>query len=251
MNNLAAIKTDMTIESREVAKMISKRHDHLVRDIQGYINDISENPNLGTQDFFIESSYKSEGNNKTYPCYLLTKKGCEFVANKMTGKKGNLFTASYITKFNQMEQSQPVQQYQIPQTLPEALRLAADEAETIEAQKKQIEHDRPLAMYTEIILKNPGLTKTSVIAKNYGMSAATFNELLHQLHIQYRQGNDWMLYAEYQNKGYTHSEPFAFKHKDGTKDVKYSMKWTQEGQKFLYDRLKEVGIVPAVERMKG
>lgn len=250
MNNLAEIKTNMTIESREVAKMIGRQHKELLRDIRKYLSDISTSADLRSSDFFIESFYKDKKGEERL-CYLLTKKGCEFVANKMTGKKGNLFTASYITKFNQMEQSQPVQQYQIPQTLSEALRLAADQAETIEAQKKQIEHDRPLALYTEIILKNPGLTKTSVIAKNYGMSAPKFNELLHQLGIQYKQGTDWMLYAKHQNKGYTHSEPFEFTHSDGVKDVQFTMKWTQEGQKFLYDRLKEVGIVPAVERMKG
>lgn len=248
MNDLATIDTGMTIESREIAKMIGKRHDHLVRDIQGYIKDISENPNLGTQDFFIESSYKSKGNNKTYLCYLLTKKGCEFVANKMTGKKGNLFTASYITKFNKMEKQQISVQFEIPQSYSEALRLAADQQDQLQEQNKQIAHDRPLALYTEKILKNPGITKTGVIAKNYGMSAQKFNELLHQLHIQYKQGTDWMLYAKYQGKGYTHSEPFEFTHSDGTEDVQFTMKWTQEGQKFLYDKLKEIGILPVIER---
>lgn len=247
MDNLERFNNVPTIESREVAKMIGKRHDHLVRDIQGYVNDLGQNPDLGADGFFIKSSYKA-GTGKTYPCYLLTKKGCEFVANKMTGKKGNLFTASYITKFNKMEKAQIAPQFQIPQTLSEALRLAADQAETIDVQNKQIEHDHPLALYTEAILKNPGLTKVSVIAKNYGMSAPTFNELLHQLRIQYKQGTNWMLYAKYQGKGYTHSEPFEFAHSDGTEDVQFTMKWTQEGQKFLYDKLKEIGIVPVIER---
>ena len=44
-----------------------------------------------------------EGNNKSYPYYLLTKKGCDMVANKMTGTKGVLFTAAYVTKFDEME----------------------------------------------------------------------------------------------------------------------------------------------------
>lgn len=247
MNDLATINTGMTIESREVAKMIGKQHKNLLRDIQKYISDMEPSSNLSSADFFIKSSY-IDGNNQQRLCYLLTKKGCEFVANKMTGKKGNLFTASYITKFNKMEKAQIAPQFQIPQTLPEALRLAADQAETIDVQNKQIEHDRPLALYTEAILKNPGLTKVSVIAKNYGMSAPTFNELLHQLRIQYKQGTNWMLYAKYQGKGYTHSEPFEFAHSDGTEDVQFTMKWTQEGQKFLYDKLKEVGIVPVIER---
>ena len=60
---------------------------------------------MSFQDFFIESSYKVEGNNKTYKCYLLTKLGCDMVANKMTGKKGVLFTAKYVSKFDEMEKA--------------------------------------------------------------------------------------------------------------------------------------------------
>lgn len=94
----------LTLDSREVAKMAEKRHDHLIRTIKEYIKILSENAKLRFQDFFIESSYKTQGNKKDYTCYLLTRKGCEFVANKMTGKKGILFTANYINRFHEMEQ---------------------------------------------------------------------------------------------------------------------------------------------------
>lgn len=240
MNNLATINTGMTIESREVAKMIGKRHSNLTRDIQGYIKDISENSKLSSQDFFIESTFKVSGNNKTYLCYLLTKKGCEFVANKMTGKKGNLFTASYITKFNQMEKQQISVQFEIPQTYSDALRLAAD-------QQDQLEKQKPIVEYTKTMLLNPGLETTTVIAKNYGMGAKKLNALLHELGIQYRQSGTWYLYAKYQDKGYTHIQPFDYVDNDGQKNIKNTMKWTQKGQKFLYETLKAVGILPVIE----
>lgn len=236
----------MTIESREVAKMVGKQHKELLRDIRTYCGYLGKRK-IALSDFFIESYYLSK-QNKKLPCYLITKQGCEMIANKLTGESGVAFTARYVTKFNKMEKQQISAKFEIPQTYSDALRLAADQQDQLQEQNKQIAHDRPLALYTESILKNPGLTKASVIAKNYGMSAPTFNELLHQLRIQYKQGTDWMLYAKYQNKGYTHSEPFEFAHSDGTKDVQYTMKWTQEGQKFLYDKLKEVGIVPVIER---
>ncbi len=91
------------VDSRQVAEITDKRHGNLVRDIEYYISAISENSDLISQDFFIESSYKVDGNNKSYKCYLLTKKGCDMVANKMTGEKGVLFTAAYIDKFYEME----------------------------------------------------------------------------------------------------------------------------------------------------
>uniref|UniRef100_UPI00403F0C48 antA/AntB antirepressor family protein n=1 Tax=Lentilactobacillus hilgardii TaxID=1588 RepID=UPI00403F0C48 len=135
------------------------------------------------------------------------------------------------------------QQLPIPKDYPSALRALADSME--ENQKL-----KPAAAYTEKMLANPGLETTSVIAKNYGMSTAKFNQLLHDLGIQYRQGKTWLLYAKYQDCGYTHVEPFAyFDQKVGTKKVANTMKWTQLGQKFLYDFLASQHILPQVERL--
>lgn len=93
------------VDSREVAEMTDKKHCDLLRDIRNYIEtlDKSENAKLLSRNFFIPSTYTTEGNFKEYPCYLLTRKGCDMVANKMTGEKGILFTAEYVTKFEQME----------------------------------------------------------------------------------------------------------------------------------------------------
>lgn len=104
MNNLTIINQDgkLLVESREVSRMIDKRHDHLIRDIKGYKEVLDINPNLGASNFFIESTYK-DNYNREQPCYLLTRKGCDMVANKMTGEKGILFTAIYVTKFEEME----------------------------------------------------------------------------------------------------------------------------------------------------
>lgn len=90
------------IDSRDVAKMIGKTHAHLMRDISQYINDILTDPKLDSLDFFIESSYE-DAKGEVRKCYLLTKQGCEFVANKLTGKKGTIFTATYVGLFNQYQ----------------------------------------------------------------------------------------------------------------------------------------------------
>lgn len=90
------------IDSRDVAKMIGKAHKNLIRDIDRYINDISTGSKLSPLDFFIESSYK-DAKGEVRKCYLLTKKGCEFVANKLTGRKGTIFTATYVSLFNEYE----------------------------------------------------------------------------------------------------------------------------------------------------
>lgn len=98
------LPTTYTIDSREVAKMVGKDHPHLLRDIKGYIEymeDLGES-NIGFTDFFIPTTYTSR-QNKELSRYDITKKGCEFIANKLTGQKGTQFTAAYVTRFNQME----------------------------------------------------------------------------------------------------------------------------------------------------
>lgn len=102
-------KIGQTISSLEVAEMVGKRHDHLMRDIKKYINEMAA-PNLGegtesniaSGEFFQESTYK-DANNQNRPCYQVTKKGCEFIAHKLTGIKGTEFTAKYINRFHDME----------------------------------------------------------------------------------------------------------------------------------------------------
>lgn len=109
------------IDSREVAEMVGKEHKKLLRDIRTYINQIKEisegqNPKskiglsdseakrkIEFSDFFIESSYYVDGQSRTYPCYKVTLKGCEFIAHKLTGIKGTEFTVKYINRFHDME----------------------------------------------------------------------------------------------------------------------------------------------------
>jgi len=88
-------------DSREVAEMVGKDHKHLLRDIDGYISVLGQSK-IGPSDFFVKSTYTSS-QNKQLPCYLITKKGCEFVANKLTGEKGIIFTAAYVNAFHYME----------------------------------------------------------------------------------------------------------------------------------------------------
>ena len=89
-------------DSRNVADMTGKRHADLCRDIERYISTISTNAKLRSLNFFVESSYIDK-KGESRKCYLLTKKGCDMVANKMTGERGILFTATYIDKFYEME----------------------------------------------------------------------------------------------------------------------------------------------------
>lgn len=105
MNELATVETRKVktlLDSRDVAEMVEKDHGKLLRDIRQYCEYLTESK-IGLSDFFIDSEYK-DITGRTLPCYLITRKGCDMIANKLTGAKGVVFTARYVTKFEEMEQ---------------------------------------------------------------------------------------------------------------------------------------------------
>lgn len=107
MNELTIIDRSgvEVIDSREVAEAVGKNHKELLRDIRNYAETLakSNERNFAPVDFFIPSTY-TDGKGESRPCYLLTKKGCDMVANKMTGEKGVIFTAMYVSAFEKMRE---------------------------------------------------------------------------------------------------------------------------------------------------
>ena len=115
-------------------------------------------------------------------------------------------------------------------------------------QKQIIGELQPKANYTDVILNNKGLVTITQIAKDYGKSGTAMNDLLHNLGIQYKQGGQWLLYAKYHDKGYTHSNTVDITRSDGTKNIKMNTKWTQKGRLFIYNLLKDNNIYPLIEK---
>lgn len=95
-------RVSLNISSMEVAEMIGKEHNKLMRDIRRYLKQFSQSK-IGQSDFFIETIYVNE-RGKEYPAFTITRKGCDFLANKLTGQKGTEFTARYVTRFHELEE---------------------------------------------------------------------------------------------------------------------------------------------------
>ena len=102
----------------------------------------------------------------------------------------------------------------------------------------------PKAKYCDVILQSRHAVPVTLIAKDYGYSAVSFNKLLHALGVQYKIGNTWMLYQNYSGKGYTTTKTYQI----DTKTLAVHTNWTQKGRFFLYELLKSHGILPEVER---
>ena len=134
------------LDSREVAEMVGKEHNMLLRDIRRYVEQLGQSK-IAQSDFFKESTYKNK-QNKEQPCYLVTKKGCEFIAHKLTGVKGTEFTAKYINRFHEMEDTIKTQ---LPQG-NDLIALAVIEAQKMIAERdKQIERMKPKEIFADAV----------------------------------------------------------------------------------------------------
>jgi len=121
-------------------------------------------------------------------------------------------------------------------------RLTAERAKTT-ALMDCVEKLTPKAQYHDAVLQAEGTIPVSIIAKDYGMTAASFNKLLHSLGVQYKVRNTWLLYSRHHNKGYALSSTVKI-----GDEAKVHTTWTQAGRAFLYDLLKYYGILPTTER---
>lgn len=130
----------------------------------------------------------------------------------------------------------------------EAQKLLEAKDQTIQHQEAQIKELAPKADYTDTILASKDLVNMTQIAKDYGMGAKTMNLLLKDLGIQTYNGNQWVLTYKYQNKGYAASATASYYHQDGTIGSRMHTKWTQKGRRFLYEVLKQRGILPIIEQ---
>lgn len=136
LKNLKLTRNEViALDSRTVAEWTGKQHSELMKDIRRY-GDYLKQGKIPATDFWQEATYTAS-NGKENPCYMITKKGCEFIQHKMTGQKGAVFTARYINYFwEQGEQLQEATQILLdlsdqptlkaPSTLAEAERYYID-----------------------------------------------------------------------------------------------------------------------------
>ena len=119
---------------------------------------------------------------------------------------------------------------------------------TVAVQTQQIAELTPKAGYYDVILSCKDAIAISVIAKDYGKTAQWMNEKLHELGVQFKSGKIWLLYKKYAEQGYTCTRTTPYPKADGTQGSSVHTYWTQKGRIFIYDLLKQIGILPVIER---
>jgi Rha family phage regulatory protein len=222
-NQLINVSSVETIDSREVAEMIEVTHGSLLKKVRNY-EEILTKSKLTSLDFFIPSEYK-DTKGEIRNCYLLTKKGCEMVANKLTGEKGVIFTAKYVNRFEEMENHIKQQTPTLPSNYLEALERLVDE---VKMNEQLVLENRQLRFKLEgkevKQVEEERLYTVDQIARAHHMTARELNKFLNVTGVQYTRKGRWYLYSKYNKKGFTQGSSSW-------------LRWTEKGKNFIEELL--------------
>ena len=218
--------------------MVGKDHNKLMRDIRVYIEQLGESK-IGHTDFFKESTYRTN-QNKEQPCYLVTKKGCEFIAHKLTGVKGAEFTAKYIDRFHQMEET--IQDH-IPRG-KELLALAVLEAQkTIEEQTAQIERMKPKEIFADAVATSHTAILIGDLAKLLKQNGVEIGQkrlfvwMREHGYLIKRKGADWnMPTQKSMEMGLFEVKESTVNNPDGSVRINKTTKVTGKGQQYFINK---------------
>ena len=176
--------------------------------------------------------------NREKPCYLLNKDGMLIMLNSESTLV-RYKTVEYINKLEEQLKQLQTPSYVIEDKIARAERWIEEEKQR-QALCEKVQELQPKADYYNNVLVSDELLTISQIAKEFGLTGWKLNELLNKLGVQYKQGKIWVLYAKYDDEGYTKYTTHLIQ---GTGSVTYT-KWTQRGRKFIYKLLEENGIYP-------
>lgn len=256
MNDLKMFKSEesvgdiQAIPSYEVAEMMGKKHRDVLRMLEG-----CENPKiigiiptleigveLPLSDYFIKHTYK-DSMNREKECYECTKMGCEILANKLTGEKGILFTAKYVSKFNEMEKYIKEQEPKMPTTYKEALQhllLQVEENERLQLENK--EHQKtigemsPKAKYFDDLVDKDLLLNFRDTAKELEIKQKDFIEfLINNKYIFRDNGGNLKPYSTSISKGFFKIREFVVNNHAGTQTL-----ITPKGREYFNKKIKDI-----------
>lgn len=230
-------KGESVTTSLIVAEVFGKNHAHVLRDIENLSCSLEFR-----QSNFGFSSYTSI-QNKQMPMYEMTKDGFSFLVMGYTGEKAGQFKETFITEFNKREALLKNDDY----IMLRAFEIQNNRIKSLEAQAQAlnekakiqesiIKEQAPKVEYHDEVLNSEGLINTTMIAKDLGMSAGALNKRLHSDGIMYRNGDTWVPYSKYQDRGFLRSKTFPYVDSNGKQKTAIHFYWTEKGREFLMNK---------------
>jgi len=286
-NNITTITDQQTITSMEIAEITGKQHYDVmkaIRKMEPSWEKVAEgkfslcyyiDPNnrerpmyklTKTECLFVATKFNDEARAKLVLRWEQLEKERLAQNDLRSTQKGD--SSSFNVQSSTFNNSSvPVDPRNMSRLQILQLALAAEEEkERLRAEKEELEADKYGLMidlgqkeqeitqlqertrYLDVIDCQRDTVIVSQIAQDYGMSAVAFNDLLKGLRVQRKMGEQWILYADYLNKGYVANRMIPIHHAGGKDTYKPMTVWTQTGRRFLYDKLKKHGVLPLVER---
>lgn len=221
--------TPVTMTSLEIAYLVDSRHDKVKQSIERLAATVDGKGNQKAPVIALppmgEVSNTGFGP-RTISVYHLCKRDSLIVVAQLCPE----FTARIVDRWQELE-AQAETGFKVPTTLSAALRLAADQADTIEAQQAKLAITTPKAEALDRITLSDGSMCLTNAAKVLGMPPKKF--------IDWMQQNDWIYrragsskHIGYQNRvqaGYLDHKVTTFSRPDGTEKTVEQVLVTTKG----------------------
>lgn len=211
----------VSMSSLEISELVESRHDKVKQSIERLAErGVITLPPMG------EVSNPGAGP-RLIAAYFVSKRDSYIVVAQLCPE----FTARLVDRWQELEAEVAKPAFVIPQTMAQALRLAADQAEQIEAQQAQIEAQRPAVEFVDRFVEAKSAKGFREVAKILGVREREFIADLADRRIIFKQGSNWLPMAEHQHAGY-----FEVKAGEANGHAFHQTRFTPEGIAWIAKR---------------
>lgn len=241
----------LTIDTRDIADFAQIKHYEILRKLDGGysskakagIIQVFNKENIPVEKYFIESIY-TDAKGEKRKCYLCTRLGCDFLANKFSGKRGIIFTARYVDMFHKMEKSlrENRDSYLIEDPIERAKRWIG-EAEERKKLKNEVIQSKPKVLFADAVCTSESSILVSELAKILKQNGVNigglrlFNYLKENGYLIKRKGSEYNLPTQKSmNLGLFQIKENIIKHGNGKVTVSKTSKITGKGQNYFINK---------------
>jgi phage antirepressor YoqD-like protein len=181
---------DVTMSSREIADLVEKRHDNVLRTIETLAA-------RGAITLPQNEEVMNDGPGpRTIGQYRIGKRDSYVVVAQLSPE----FTARLVDRWQELEAVAPPAPA-VPQSFAAALRLAAEQQDVIDAQAAQLAAAAPAVEFVERYADSTGTKGFRQVAKLLGAKENLFREFLIEQKILYRLGSELTPHAQHIDAG--------------------------------------------------
>lgn len=183
--NTMITSANRTMSSREIAQLVESRHSDVCTTIDRLVK-------RGAISGYAAMPYTHPQNGRQYSEYQVNKRDSYVVVAQLSPE----FTARLVDRWQELEN-----QTSVPQSLPEALRLAADMAEQKAALEQKVQADAPKVAFVDHYVDASGAKSLRETAKILNMPEKAMIDALLRDKVLFRLSGNILPHALRQRDG--------------------------------------------------